>query len=192
MEKQGRFKELMRQVNEGSEDAVRELVQVYGPHILRVVRLRLSKQLRSRFDSADFVQSVWASFFALSAGRVRFDKAETLVAYLAQMARHKVIDAVRRRLGTQRDDVNREQPIDSKVPLQARPGFRVPTASELAIAREEWERLHERLPEEFHPVLDGRLRGESLREIADQLGVHPRTVRRKLDRLSPDADPPAE
>jgi len=189
MQTQGRFKELMRQVNEGSVDAVRELVQVYGPHILRVVRLRLNKRLRSRFDSADFVQSVWASFFAIPAGRVHFDRADALIAYLAELARNKVVEAVRRRLGTQRDDVNREQPVDSKIPLQARPGNRVPTASELAIAKEEWERLQDQLPQEYQPILDGRLRGESLRAIADQLGVHPRTVRRRLDGLAPDEPP---
>src|SRR5262245_48951943 len=75
MATQGRFRDLMRQVNEGSDDAIRELVQVYGPHILRVVRMRLSKHLRSKFDSADFVQSVWAAFFAIPASEVHFDRA---------------------------------------------------------------------------------------------------------------------
>src|SRR5947209_4816813 len=47
------FKNLMRRVQEGSEDAARELLDRYGEHILRVVRRKLSRQLRSKFDSVD-------------------------------------------------------------------------------------------------------------------------------------------
>jgi len=49
---------------EGSEDAAREFVATYGPPILRVVRRQMNKCLRSKYDSIDFEQSVWASFFA--------------------------------------------------------------------------------------------------------------------------------
>src|SRR5437870_4945509 len=41
------FKNLMQRVRDGSEDAARELLDRYGEHILRVVRRKLSRELRS-------------------------------------------------------------------------------------------------------------------------------------------------
>ena len=52
------FADLMRLVREGSQDASRELVQRFGPHVLRVVRRRLHQSLRSKFDPCDFEQEV--------------------------------------------------------------------------------------------------------------------------------------
>jgi hypothetical protein len=46
---------LMERIQEGSQDAVRELLDQYGSHLVRVIRRRLSQRLRSQFDSADFV-----------------------------------------------------------------------------------------------------------------------------------------
>ena len=57
------FVALMRRVREGSEAAAWELVDKYGGHLRRAVRRVLNPMLRSKFDSLDFVQLVWDSFF---------------------------------------------------------------------------------------------------------------------------------
>ena len=57
------FPSLMQQISMGSEDAAWELVERYGELIRRAVRRVLNKKLRSKFDSLDFVQLVWSSFF---------------------------------------------------------------------------------------------------------------------------------
>src|SRR5438552_17620213 len=98
-EEQASFADLMRRIQEGSEEAARQLVQQYGPHIFLVVRRRLPEKLRPRFDSADFVQSVWASFFANRAELGRFQNAENLIAFLVVLAQNKVIDETRLQLG---------------------------------------------------------------------------------------------
>ena len=58
------FRDAIDQICSGSEEAAWNFIETYGPHIQRVVRRRLHQSLRSKFDSVDFVQMVWASFFA--------------------------------------------------------------------------------------------------------------------------------
>src|SRR5581483_11639550 len=106
------FDDLMRRLRDGSEDAARELLHRYGDAILRVVRRKLSRELRSKFDSVDFVQAVWASFFTGTPRQRRFDHPQALMAFLVTLAQNKVIDAVRQRMQTQKHNVNRERPLD--------------------------------------------------------------------------------
>ena len=84
------FRDLMRRVHEGSEDAAWQLVGQYGDPIRRAVRRALNARLRSKFDSLDFVQLVWSSFFRDRGRLDRFNHPEELVAFLVTMARNKV------------------------------------------------------------------------------------------------------
>ncbi len=79
---QQRFRTLMREAEAGSEDAARELYDTYMKYVLRCVRNRLWHRLRSKFDSQDFVQQVWASFFDDRGSLPDFQSPEDLIAYL--------------------------------------------------------------------------------------------------------------
>ena len=57
------FRKVIERVCAGSDEATWELIDTYGPHIQRVIRRKLNQKMRSKFDSLDFVQMVWASFF---------------------------------------------------------------------------------------------------------------------------------
>src|SRR4051794_13286523 len=85
----------MRAVQAGSGDAARRLHEGYGRHVLRAVRRHLPAALRPKFDSLDFTQAVWLSFFVGVTPARAFDTPDALAAYLTGMAFHKVIDAVR-------------------------------------------------------------------------------------------------
>ena len=176
----------MERVRTSPEDAARELVDKYGDHILRVVRRKLHQKLRSKFDSHDFVQAVWASFFALPPDRVKFERPEDLAAFLMQLARNKVVDAVRQRLQTARYDVTREQPLDgSQAPGGGNLPGREPTASQVAMAREEWERHLREQPAQYRHVFLSLHRGRTAEEIARELNVSLRTVYRVLRHMQP-------
>jgi RNA polymerase sigma factor (sigma-70 family) len=182
------FSSLMRQIREGSETATRELVVDYGSCILRVVRRRLKSTLRSKFDSQDFVQAVWASFFAFQPGRYRFDRPEDLVAFLSEMARNKVVEAVRQRLCSQKYDVNREQPLGESECPAGPPVCRQPAPEEIAIAREEWQRLLQDQPIHYQRILEMVRGGHRRQEVARDLGVSEKTVHRVLRKLQPRPD----
>lgn len=179
-----RFAVLVAQLKEGSEEAAWELVELYGPHILRVVRRSLSREIRPKFDSQDFVQAVWASFFSHRDRLLDVDRPEQLVRLLAAMAKHKIIDEVRRRLETQKHNVRRERSIDdSKVVVQETLASGDPTPSQIAMARERWNNMMARQPKQYRQIVNLRLAGDTHREIARKAGVSQKTVQRVLRRL---------
>jgi RNA polymerase sigma factor (sigma-70 family) len=182
-ERQESFGELLAQVRAGDDDAACRLVETYGPHVIRAVRRTLGREIRGKFDSDDFVQAVWASFF----GNIdQFDgvsKPPHLIGLLTAMARNKVVDEMRRRLDTQKYSVQKEQPLwelhDSKT-LKSRE----PSPSQMAIVRERWVRLLQNQPERHRQVVRLRLMGKTQRSIAQHLGLSEKTVQRVLDQLT--------
>jgi RNA polymerase sigma factor (sigma-70 family) len=173
------FARLLRQVRDGSESAAWALVEKYGEHILRAVRRRLSCEIRSKFDSADFVQAVWASFFACSHRIKQIASPEELTALLATIARNKVISELRRRLASRKYDVRREVPIVNSEPATRQNA----TPSAIAIAKERWRAIVDNQPSHYRQIISLRLAGNTQAEIADKLQVSERTVRRVLVRL---------
>ncbi|HMF35814.1 MAG TPA: ECF-type sigma factor, partial [Isosphaeraceae bacterium] len=59
----GDIRELLARIKNGDEEAARELLNRYESKVRLVVRRQLPRLLRPRFDSIDFLQSVWGSFF---------------------------------------------------------------------------------------------------------------------------------
>ncbi len=177
------FHDLMQQIAAGSESAVEDLIAQYGSQLCRAVRRRLNSRLRPKFDTSDFVQAVWASFFCGRDQWSRFQHSGDFVAFLTTMARNKVVDESRQRLQTQKRDVTREQAIFSdasqEIPL---PG-REPAPSQIAIRNEQWQRMLEGMPSQYRQILELRVAGETHEEIARLLGISDRTVRRVLSKL---------
>ena len=112
LDEQKYFEDLMHRVQSGSEEAAWEVFDRYGGHIRRAVRRALSPALRSKFDSIDFVQCVWLSFFRVRDKADHFKGPQHLVKFLAGMARNKVRMEVRRRLSSEQYDVGREVPFN--------------------------------------------------------------------------------
>lgn len=178
------FQELMRRVRAGSNDAARELLEIYGPHVVRVVRRRMSKELRSRFDSLDFAQAVWASFYAQRTRLEEVEDPQTLLAQLALMARNKVVSEYRRRVLARRADFPRERPLESHEELAEDQPVEVnPSPSQEFLAKDTWERLLANQSPLNKQVLRLRLAGLSCEEVGEKLAISPRTVRRILKEI---------
>jgi RNA polymerase sigma factor (sigma-70 family) len=110
----GNIQELLSRIRNGDDEAARELLTRYEPKIRLVVRRQLPRLLRSRFDSLDFLQSVWGSFFhKIRTGPNDLDEEQNLITFLAWAARNKVIDEYRR-AGTQKQDLKREEPLEAR------------------------------------------------------------------------------
>lgn len=176
---------LMQRVRAGSEEAAQELFERYGPHIFRVVRRRMTQKLRAKFDSADFVQAVWASFFAIPTCRQTFERPEALVAYLAQLASNKVVDAVRQRMQTAKYNVNRERSLDGSAAFQAGTVAGAdPTPSQIIGAREEFAQLLKQLPARHQEIIVLLGEGHTHAEIAQRLNIDPKTIWRVLRQVA--------
>jgi RNA polymerase sigma factor (sigma-70 family) len=180
MSNENELSQLLTRVRQGQPGAAEELVSRYGPQILRVVRRSLHRRLRSKFDSHDFVQAVWASFFAEVGHRGECWQLQDVAAYLRAMAQHKTIDEVRRRLRTQKHGLQREAGVEggSKVTTDE------PAPSDVAMAREVWEQLTHGRTNRSVRVFELRREGATFLEIAERLGVNERTVRRILARAA--------
>jgi RNA polymerase sigma factor (sigma-70 family) len=178
------FEMLLKQVQSGSEAAAWTLVETYGPHVLRSVRRLVDHRLRRRLDSQDFVQAIWASVFARPQKLLAMRQPEELIAYLAAITRNTVIDEARRQRDFKKRAVTREQSLeDATAAAGDELRCRQPRPSEIAIAREQWERLARDQPEHYRRIIALRLQGHTCQAIADQLGLSERTVRRVLTHM---------
>jgi RNA polymerase sigma factor (sigma-70 family) len=170
-------------IKDGDEDAARELLRRYEPEVRLVVRRQLPRLLRSRFDSLDFLQSVWGSFFRkVRTGPAEFEDSRHLVAFLARAAKNKVIDEYRR-AGSRKADMSREESLWGEGDRPKELADPIDTPSQVAEARETFGRLRDLVPEERRVVIDLRAEGLSSREIGDRLGISERTVQRVLEDL---------
>jgi RNA polymerase sigma factor (sigma-70 family) len=180
---------LLDRVRGNDEDAVRELVEVYGPALLRAVRARLPQKLRSKYDSRDILQDVWASFFGRLPGGHAFRAPRDLVAFLVKVARNKVTDVVRQRFKTQKHNVNREQSLDDSSARPPEPAAHLPTPSTVAMGREEWDRLLQRLPPVYRAILLQLRQGKSPAQVAQLLDVSEKKVYRLITKYLPGFKP---
>ena len=176
-------RDLLARIQRGDEEAARELLCRYESKVRMVVRRQLPRLLRSRFDSLDFLQSVWGSFFhRIRTGPNDLDEEPNLIAFLAWAARNKVIDEYRR-AATQRQDIHRESPLRNA--SEDGSEFVAPdeTPSQLVEAQETYGRLRALLPEDRRVILELKAEGYSCREIGQRLGISERTVQRVLEDL---------
>src|SRR6476661_6490211 len=140
-EEQDDVGQFLARIQAGDQDAARELLARYEAEVRLVVRRQLPRLLRSRFDSLDFLQSVWGSFFRrVRTGPAEFEDSRHLVAFLARAAKNKVIDEYRR-AASRKQDMHREEPhwVDGGRPKDLPADIDSP--SEVAQAREAFGRL---------------------------------------------------
>jgi RNA polymerase sigma factor (sigma-70 family) len=182
------FEQLMERVRSGCPRGAQEVFDRYSDHIRRVIRRRLNQRLRPQYDSVDFNQSVWASFFQIPPEQYTFATPDDLIAFLSRLALNKVVDETRKRLQTRKHGVGREQSLDTPPPpgfdeLPDEPPGRQPTPSQLAIAEEHWVQMLRGQGPRERRVLEMLRQGHTHQEIAEQVGTHPKVIQRLLKKL---------
>ncbi len=177
------FHQLMKDALTGSEDAARTLFERYEPLLLRAIRRKLNERVRSRLDSVDISQDVWASFFAVPPGQRTFKTSEEFVVFLTKLAWNKAIAAMRLNLA-RKSDVQREVSIDDsrcfiKDDLMAAD----PTPSRIVMTQEDWKAFLKTQPLVYRRIFILRRDGNTVPEIAEELGISLRTVERVVEKL---------
>jgi RNA polymerase sigma factor (sigma-70 family) len=174
------FQDLIGRLRTGDGDAAAELVRRYEPAIRRVVRLRLTDaRMRRVLDSMDVCQSVLGSFFVRAAlGQYDLTNSDQLLKLLAQMARHKVTDQMRRERAGRRD-VGRLE-ADGAVANEVAAGG--PSPSQQAAGRELLVEFRKRLSPEEGELAELRAQGREWADIAQERGESPEALRKRLAR----------
>ncbi len=171
---------LLEKLCSGDPDAAERVFVAFEPYLRMVVRKKLPGKLRAKFDSIDVVQSVWADVLrGFREAGWRFTDEAHLSAFLVKLTRHRFIDPLRRN----RAAVARERPLGELVPADE-PHAHIPSPSEHVQAHELFERMLTLCPAAHREIVQLRLRGIPVSEIAVQTGLHVGSVHRILEDLA--------
>jgi RNA polymerase sigma-70 factor (ECF subfamily) len=172
--------ELIQRLNAGDIDAAERAFLAYEPYLRMAVRRQLNGPLRSKLDSMDIVQSVWADVLCgFREAGWRFADRAHLRAFLTRVACNRLIDRRRQHHRA----LEREQPLTEVSPKDL-PRSSQPRPSEVAQVHELWERMLENCPPAHREILILRRQGLPLTEIAARSGLHEGSVRRILYKLA--------
>lgn len=178
------FRQVIQRVCAGSQEATCTLIETYGPHIQRVIRRRLNQRMRSKFDSVDFVQMVWASIFAEREKMAGFTEPDELIRYLATLAQRKLLQESRRRLHGQKHNVGRERALNPETEDETTYVRKSNTPSQIVIAKDRLEVMMRARSERDRQVVELRMQGLTYVEISAELGIHERTAREVIEKLA--------
>jgi RNA polymerase sigma-70 factor (ECF subfamily) len=164
----------------GDPEAVGVIFTYYAEHLSRLAQQYLSSKVAARVDEEDVVQSVFRTFFNRSAkGEFRIDSKAELWQLLVKITVMKARAKGRQHTAAKRD-VRAERSGDEWLLLAA---AREPGPEEAAVLLDQIEVLLKGLPPLHCQVLQLRLEGHRVADIAAQLGVSRHTVYRALDLL---------
>lgn len=183
------FQQLMQDMAEGSQEAAWKITEIYTPHIMRSIRATLPQAIRQKADSQDYAQAVWASLLLREKDFQRFNSPGQFIGYLTAMARNKVIDNYRRFTKTQAYSIRKETSLedmessDENTTNRQSAVSRELPASQVVRVREQWSVALGGCSERDRKIIDLRIAGQDLQEIADELEINEKTVRRALQRV---------
>ena len=168
---------------DGKKFAPDQLFHRYIHRLSRLARTRLSPRLAQRIDPEDVVMSAYRSFFvAADAGRFSVDGAGQLWALLASITLRKLYRSAAHHSAEKRS-INREAIPDEKFDLSQRAASSEPTPEEAVALSEELEQLLASLSERDRRVVELRLQGHQIQEIAEELALNEKTIRRSLKQI---------
>jgi RNA polymerase sigma factor (sigma-70 family) len=175
--------DLLARWRAGDQKAAEELFRRYVKRLTALARGRLSSKLAGRVDPEDVVQSAYRSFFAdAQAGQFELQRGGDLWRLLVSITLHKLHHQVER-MQTQKRSVERETSFGTEDSLVLMLGNRAssePSPVEAVALADELEQLMRSLDPLKRRILELRLQGYGLAEIASQVQCGERTVRRVL------------
>jgi RNA polymerase sigma-70 factor (ECF subfamily) len=170
----------------GDQQAAAELFRRYAGRLAALARTRLSRQVSRRVDPDDVVQSVYRSFFdAARDGQFDLERGGNLWRLLVTITLNKIHNQRKRNERLKRG-VQREQAFGSEDSLFNQDIYllaREPSPSEAAAVADELEGLMRKLEPLERRILELRLQGCKLEEIAAAIDRSERTVRRVLEEV---------
>jgi RNA polymerase sigma factor (sigma-70 family) len=177
---------LVTRWREGDERAAEVLVGRYTGRLLALARAHLSPRLVARFDPEDVVQSAYRSFF-VDAKRDRFvlDRSGDLWRLLAAITLHKLHRQVARQRAAKRSP-DRERSFggeSSFLSLSPEAAAGEPSAQEAIAVVEELEQVMLRFNPTQRRMIELRLQGYAIKEIAEDVDRSERYVHAVLDDL---------
>jgi RNA polymerase sigma-70 factor (ECF subfamily) len=169
---------------QGDENAARQIVERYIDRLLVLARRRISQRLASRVDAEDIVQSVFRTFF----GRVRdgqfvFAEQDDLCKLLVRITLHKTLRQIAFHKAAKRDPAQETEQGDHHRERLLALLDTEPSAEATVAFLDQLEHFLGQLKPDERQILELRLQGYSNDEIAAQLGIYDRKIRRAIERV---------
>ncbi len=176
---------LVWRYRDGDDRAAAVLFTRYARRLVALAQSRLSTKMARRFDAEDVVQSVYRSFFARARdGQFDLDQDGSLWRLLAAITLNKVRQKVEfHSAGKRLVDRERSRDAAAAGTIQHEVIDREPSPAEALSVLEEIEHLVAGLNPTQQRIVMLRLQDYGLEEIADEVQLCERTVRRVLDRV---------
>jgi RNA polymerase sigma factor (sigma-70 family) len=172
--------EMIEQLNRGEEAAAERAFLEYEPYLRMAVRRQLSGRLRSKLDSMDIVQSVWADVLGgFRRAAWQFSDPSHLRAFLVRVARNRLIDRERQLHRA----LEKERPLELTGSGEM-PKAVDPRASQVAEMNELWGRMLDQCAPNHREILVMKRQGLPLAEIARRTGLHEGSIRRIIYELA--------
>jgi RNA polymerase sigma-70 factor (ECF subfamily) len=177
--------QLMERYRQGDQDAARALFARYVGRLTSLASSRLSSKLSRRIDAEDVVQSAYRSFFVRAReGQYELLNSGDLWRLLAVITLNKLRRKVEHHTaGKRRIDQEQNEGGDGSTPLCHEAITREPSPAETLAVLEEVELLTRGLTDVQRRMVELRLQGYLVEEIAEEVARSERTVRRVLDKV---------
>ena len=168
----------------GDENAARAIVDRYFDRLMALARRRISPRLASRVDPEDILQSVFRTFFVrLKEGQFAFEDQDDLCKLLMRITLHKTLRQVAFHKAAKRDpnqetaqgDHHREQLLTLL--------DKEPSAEASVAFLDQLEHFLGQLEPQTRRILELRLQGYNNDEIAKELNIYDRKIRRAVERV---------
>jgi RNA polymerase sigma factor (sigma-70 family) len=176
------FLELLARVRGGDDSAAAELVQRYERIVLRSVRSRLGKSMRSAMDSMDVMQSVHRSLLTgVKSQRLQLASPQQLIGLAVVMVQRKVARYWRKlkqlpTIGSGADGKSVVTALEAIASDESAP-------SEMAAASDLLEQLLAQLGDVDRQLVRLKLDGHSSVEAGQIMGCEPAFIRMRWSRL---------
>jgi RNA polymerase sigma-70 factor (ECF subfamily) len=178
--------DLVARWRNGDEQAAEEMFRRHQGELLALVKRRLSAKLVSRMDAEDVIQSAYRSFFTgVRAGRYVLTRSGDLWRLLVAITLHKLSNQVRHHRAARRS-VELEQRFageNSLAALQADAAVAGSSAAEALAMAEEFEQVLRPLKPAHRRMVELRLQGYRIEEIATATDRSQRLVRLVLEQV---------
>jgi RNA polymerase sigma-70 factor (ECF subfamily) len=172
---------LLLRVKAGHDGAATALYLRYAGHLRALAARQSSPALSARMDPDDIVQSVFRTFFRRVA-KDQYDvpRGDDLWKLFLVIALHKIRNAAAHHKAAKRD-VRQTVHVGDVKPVAEAVG--TPDDTDLAVLRMVIEEILTALPESSRPIVQLRIEGHEVADIADRTGRSKRSVERVLQQF---------
>ncbi len=168
----------------GDERGASHIFDLYADRLVRLASRRINQRLASRVGAEDIVQSVFRTFFHRARqGEFQLQDRDALCKLLARITLRKTLRQIAHHLRAKRTVSREAVADDDSQKLLLTLLAREPSPEEAVALLDEMETLLGALKPDDRQIVEMRLQGYTSIEIAAQLGVSDRKVRRLMERL---------